>query len=453
MQGPTEEAFIPTNYAMNGRVMGGTLRRKVATRTKPWLLRVAAAEPPALPPHPPPPPEDEDLPPAKRARLQARTSISTTADGVVHAQTAERVTTDSPDDTPTYSVTLTASLLSAATSQVPRRSWTPEEDAKLTEAVKKHGNHWVAVAAMVPGRKKGQCRQRWINTLDPANVMKGQWTPEEDAKLTEAVKKHGKYCAAAAAMVPGRTKGQCRQRWINTLDPANVMKGQWTPEEDAKLMEAVKKHGKYCVAVAVMVPGRTPVQCRERWTKNLDPPNGKKAGQWTPEEDSNLIEAVKKHGNHWVAVAAMVPSRTNDQCRQRWIYTLDPANVTKGQWTPKEDAKLTKAVKKHGKYCVAVAAMVPGRTDPQCRERWIYKVDPANGKNAGKWTAAEDSNLIEAVKKHGNHWVAVAALVPGRTNKRCRVRWVYSLNPDRASNTVMEEHNAGNAETLDSVPL
>jgi hypothetical protein len=89
MQGPTNEAFIPKYIVVDGRVVGGTLRRKVATRTKPWLLRVAAADPPALPPHPPPPLEDEGLPPAKRTRLQARTSSSTEADGVVHAHTAE----------------------------------------------------------------------------------------------------------------------------------------------------------------------------------------------------------------------------------------------------------------------------------------------------------------------------------------------------------------------------
>jgi antitoxin (DNA-binding transcriptional repressor) of toxin-antitoxin stability system len=66
-------------------------------------------------------------------------------------------------------------------------------------------------------------------------------------------------------------------------------------------------------------------------------------------------------------------------------------------------------------------------------------LDPANEKNSGKWTPEEDAKLIEAVKKHGTYWVKVAALVPGRTNKTCRNRWVKSLDPDRASNTVEED--------------
>jgi hypothetical protein len=41
------------------------------------------------------------------------------------------------------------------------------------------------------------------------------------------------------------------------------MKGKWTPEEDAKLIEAAKKHAKNWVAVAVLVPDRTDTQVRE----------------------------------------------------------------------------------------------------------------------------------------------------------------------------------------------
>jgi hypothetical protein len=239
-----------------------------------------------------PPPEDEGLPPAKRRRLQAPTSLSTQADVI---------TTDSPDDTPTYSVTPAASLPSAATSRAPRRSWTPEEDAKLTEEVKKHSKGcWVAVAAMVPGRTRVQCLSRWTHTLDPADWQKaGQWTPEEDSNQIEVVKKHGNHWVAVAPMVRSRTSEQCRSRWTHILDPANGNKHEprrlWKLE-DVKLTDAVKKHGKNWVAIAAIVPGRTNVQCRQRWTKTLDPANEK--GKWTPEEDAKLTEAVRKHGNH-----------------------------------------------------------------------------------------------------------------------------------------------------------
>jgi myb proto-oncogene protein len=245
---------------------------------------------------------------------------------------ADEVTTDPSDDTPTVLVTPAASLPSAGASRVPvRRSWTPEEDAKLIEAMKEHGSRWVKVAAMVPGRTNKMCRNRWTYILDPAiGKSTGKWTLEEDAKLTEAVKKYGTDWVAVAALFPGRTNKMCRNRWTYTLDPAiGKSTGKWTPEEDAKLTEAVKKYGTDWVKVATLVHGRSNHQCRHRWTYTLDPTIGKSAGKlWTPEEDAKLTEAVKKHGTDWVAVAALVPGRTNKLCRNRWVMTLDPDRVS-----------------------------------------------------------------------------------------------------------------------------
>jgi hypothetical protein len=181
-------------------------------------------------------------------------------------------------------------------------------------------------------------------------------------------------------MVPDRTNKMCRKRGTNALGRINGMKGRWIREEDVKLTEAVKKHGTHWVVVAAQVPGRTNDQCRARWTQTLDPTNGKKTGKWALREDAKLTEAVKKHGNDWLSVAAMVPGRTNQQCMSRWTKTLDPAYWMKDKWTPALDS--------------------------------IY------GKIAGKWTPAEDARLTEALKRHGKDWVSIAAMVPSRTNGR-----------------------------------
>jgi hypothetical protein len=53
--------------------------------------------------------------------------------------------------------------------------WTPEEDAKLTEVVEKDGTqHWIAVAAMVPGRKNIQCRHD-VSGLCIQDAPQTQW--------------------------------------------------------------------------------------------------------------------------------------------------------------------------------------------------------------------------------------------------------------------------------------
>jgi hypothetical protein len=278
MRGPTDEAIIPTKHVINGRVVGGTMRRKNGIRTMPVPAVVAAAVAAVAAALPPPPSEYAELPVAKKPRLQAPSTFSTVAD---------RVTTDSPDDTRTVPVT---PATPKPASHAPRRNWKGAEDTKLSEAVKKHGKDWPAVAKLVDGRTSLQCCRRWVRHLDPAlEKSAGKWTPEEDAQLIEAVKKHGSCWVKVAALVPGRTDMSCRQRWVMTLNPdraSNTVepvtpatplpasyapRRNWKGEEDAKLSKAVKNHGKDWVAVAAMVPGKTNDQCRQRWVRNLDP--------------------------------------------------------------------------------------------------------------------------------------------------------------------------------------
>jgi hypothetical protein len=275
---------------------------------------------------------------------------------------------------------------------------------------------------------------RDVVTVSPP-LPRRSWNSEDDVKLTEAVRMCGNDWVVVAALVPGRTNVQCRERWANRLDPTTNQKmGKWRAEEDAKLIEGVEKHGNKWLAVASLVPNRNHKECRQRWVGNLDPNINQKMGKWRAEEDEKLAGAVQKHGNDWFAVAALVPGRNNKDCRQRWAANLDPnINRKMGKWTAGEDAKLIGAVQQHGKDWVAVAAMVPGRTNVQCRAAWSFRFEPtieATPTNRGKWTEEEDEMLIDAVRKCGKgDWDAVAALVPSRTSVQCRTIWTIRVGP------------------------
>jgi hypothetical protein len=110
--------------------------------------------------------------------------------------------------------------------------------------------------------------------------------------------------------------------------------------------------------------------------------------------------------------------------------------ATGGLWTLEEDAKLTSAFtnnrkKKHGKELktdwVAIAALVPDRTKVQCLGRWKNALNACSDETTGctgAWTEDEDNKLKDALPIHGGKdWVAIAALVPGRTKKQCTSRW------------------------------
>jgi hypothetical protein len=51
--------------------------------------------------------------------------------------------------------------------------------------------------------------RRYVNRQN-----KGKWTADEEITLKDSVEKHnGKNWGVIAALVPGRTKLQCRHRW------------------------------------------------------------------------------------------------------------------------------------------------------------------------------------------------------------------------------------------------
>jgi hypothetical protein len=226
-QDPTNEAedFITTESERNELRMRDVLRRNVAAWT--------------FPQHPSPSPtRSEDIPgAAKRPRVEPPFSAS--VDVALASQRIDRAPTSSHIDwiVVASSSSSTANYLepaveddkSKATQRRRTGKWNAVEDARLTEAVKKHENSWVAIAQMVPDRDHSQCHSRWTKSLEPRyrkTIRMGRWTAAEDAKLTEAVLVAGKNWAAVASMIPGRTNSQCNSRWAKNLE-LKYIKTKW----------------------------------------------------------------------------------------------------------------------------------------------------------------------------------------------------------------------------------
>lgn len=168
---------------------------------------------------------------------------------------------------------------------------------------------------------------------------------------------------------------------------------RWSEEEDAMLRSAINEHGenKWSL-VATCVPGRTPMQCSTRWQGALNTTIHK--GKWMPDEDAILIKAVGEwqawHAAEnrgissevelqeeldksipWAHIAATLPRpRTGVQALARWSEALDP-RIVKGKWTAEEDAALMRGIQRYGKTWIKVAAAVRGRTQRQCRTRFM----------------------------------------------------------------------------------
>ncbi|KAJ1436458.1 MYB DNA binding protein/ transcription factor-like protein, partial [Ochromonadaceae sp. CCMP2298] len=146
---------------------------------------------------------------------------------------------------------------------------------------------------------------------------------------------------------------------------------------------------------------------------------------WTEEEDELLKAAVEQHGmGAWKQVALELPSRSSQQCMQRWRRSLQcHESVVTGHWLPEEERLLFAAALVYGAPRLSDADL-PHEED-QCREKWVGNLDPSI--NAGPYTAEEDDLLLAtsgpSLDAAGVRWVHVARCMPGRTDASTRSRW------------------------------
>ncbi|KAJ2471366.1 hypothetical protein GGI02_002321 [Coemansia sp. RSA 2322] len=222
--------------------------------------------------------------------------------------------------------------------------------------------------------------------------------------------------------VPQHKPVECAIQYA-TQDHPIINRAPWTKKEERSLYDIVQQHGgrDWANIARELDTQRTAAQCFQVYQRKLNPDMSR--SKWTPEEDQMLHEAVMTYGEgDWQAVAACLDNRTGQQVLHRWCKSINPA-IRSGRWDKDEDIALLAAVRLYGVgQWTKIAKHVPGRTDVKCRERYMNVLTP--DVNNSQWTSQEDERLIAIVNRVGiGKWSYVADLLGSRTDNQCWRHW------------------------------
>lgn len=96
-----------------------------------------------------------------------------------------------------------------------------------------------------------------------------------------------------------------------------MKKGRFSAQEDRMLEDAVKKYGEnFSKISALVMNNRTNIQLKEHYSTLQSRKNNKKT--WTLEEDEQLIQLKKKYGCNWSKIAALLSNVSRVQARLRY---------------------------------------------------------------------------------------------------------------------------------------
>ena len=101
-------------------------------------------------------------------------------------------------------------------------------------------------------------KQRIVNLFEDKKIKKkGGWSKEEDNQLLDWVSRKGaRKWTECSRNMKGRSGKQCRERWVNILDPS-VKKGNWSEEEQKCIFESLIRNLSSWSQMAKSLPGRT----------------------------------------------------------------------------------------------------------------------------------------------------------------------------------------------------
>ena len=100
-----------------------------------------------------------------------------------------------------------------------RMKWSFDTDRQLTELVRLNGpKKWDSIGRCVENRTGKQCRERWVNQLNPM-LKQGPWSVEESflVFILQTEDNYNNQWSEMSKMITCRTDGQIKNLWRQHL--------------------------------------------------------------------------------------------------------------------------------------------------------------------------------------------------------------------------------------------
>ncbi|CAM9775779.1 unnamed protein product, partial [Ectocarpus sp. 12 AP-2014] len=149
------------------------------------------------------------------------------------------------------------------------QEWTEQEASVLAHLVGMYGpTNWGIISAGVATKTETQCMLHWRFALNGNATVKGTgtWQSVEDERMLSLVQIFGQRWSTVAEHMPGRLAKQCRERYLNNLDP-ELRRGAWSREEDEKLLQLRGQQNKSFAKIAEQIDGRSYNDVKNRWSQ------------------------------------------------------------------------------------------------------------------------------------------------------------------------------------------
>lgn len=205
------------------------------------------------------------------------------------------------------------------------REWTAEDDRRLAQLVSDYKNRSrpAAQTQTVTAAPASSSNKRSFDALVEASAA----MKEEDRPLTLKTSLGDSTVTTATTIHPAADPNDDDDDANLSCLAAKVVRRKrttWTDEEDRELSRVVEalrsETDKVCWSTVMkMMPGRDSKQCRDRYLNHLDPQAVHNKSVWSEEEDRILLKFIQKHGTRWrLMQATVLPNRTELTIKNRW---------------------------------------------------------------------------------------------------------------------------------------